>query len=802
MRRLVISISPTIPQVETPPEDDTQEQASGEVQTFGEGNRDLPECLVNALKDAFETLQAREAYDRRIEVLTDRMHRFYDDGIQHVYPNYGAGTYQIGTPGGSVQVGGDSITCPDYIGAYNIFYPIGRSLDAVLTQNPPGIDFRPDDPSRSEDMEAAETAEGYRHYFDQANDVKQIQQSISRMFRLSGRTVVEVDTVEDEQKWGLNDQGQPRKMETAWVGGTLESKVPILAKCLEECPYIFLYCDPDVLMAKEDYDWIAEEIKGGQGGLGESEWERYARIGVQQARKGYFLTGNSGAHITTKIKGYLRPAVFGKYKDIYQPDSKEDGTPEDPGFDAGEQITIGDKLKEIFPDGCRATYIGQNYAMAENCSMDDHITVGFPKDRDGMSGGALMRDCVVLQDVFNDYKNAERSAYEKGWPSLWVDADQIEYDAIMNQASEPFAIRQKKKSKPGEPLENDFYREPDMQLAESFTQEIINISGPLIQMISGALPSLQGENDPDNKTASGKAMDRSQAMGMLGMPWANIQRIFARMYYQAALLAAANPDHSQDIVVPGNGSTNSTLRLEKLTKGKFMAHPDTDSSFPESTSAKRANLQTIVTMLDSNQQMAQIFWQSPDNWEEALDLMGFPELELIPAEAYKKQVREFELLLRETPVPDLQGTQQAMIQHAAATILATQQGQPAPPAPQPVMMSSVPIGKYDYHQWEFAKCQEWLSSEQCWRQQAEGNTAGIQNITLHADAHQQALAAQQQAQAAAMQQMKPPGESINFKDESPQGQAAMNKQAGIQAPGPAPEANAQVNKTAAAPKTL
>ena len=220
------ALTSAVPEVETqePAPDDT-----GQVQTFGEKNRDLPECLKNALSDAFVTLQAREIYDRRIEVLTDRMHRFYDDGIQHVYNNFGTGVYQIGIPGGTVNIGQESFTCPDYIGSYNIFYPIGRSLDAVLTQNPPGIDFRPDDPSRSEDTEApAETAEGYRHYFDQANDVKQIQQQISRMFRLSGRCVIETETIADEQKWGLNDQGEPRQMETRlrlWDTG-IESAYP------------------------------------------------------------------------------------------------------------------------------------------------------------------------------------------------------------------------------------------------------------------------------------------------------------------------------------------------------------------------------------------------------------------------------------------------------------------------------------------------------------------------------------------------------------------------------------------------
>lgn len=740
----------TSAQQDAPPQDTslTTEQT---IQAFGEVNQALPECLVTALADAFTTLQAREAYDRRIEVLTDRLHRFYDEGIQHVYPNYGTGTYQIGTPGATVNIGQDEINCPDYIGAYNIFYPIGRSLDAVLTQNPPGIDFRPDDPSRSEDMEAAETAEGYRHYFDQANDVKAIQQQISRMFRLSGRTVLETETTEDEQLWGLNDSGEPRKMETTCVYGTLESKVTILAKGLSQCSYVFLYKDVDAQMAKQDYEWIADKIKGGQGGLGESEWERYARVGVQQARKGYFLTGNSGAHITTKIKGYLRPAVFEKYKDAYEPGQ------EDPQDEGG--MSIAEKLEQLFPDGVRVTYIGQNYASAENMSMDDHLAVGFPKDRDGMSGGALMRDMVVIQDVVNDYKNAERSYYEKGWPSLWVHADAQEFDTIVSQNAEPAAIRQLKELPANMEAASQFYREPDMALPASFVQEIQNMVGPFAQFVSGALPALMGTASPDDKTASGKAMDRSQAMGMLGMPWANMQRLFARMYYQAALLAAKNPDHAQEIVVPGDGSTNSVLNLVNLTKGKFMAHPDTDSSFPESTSAKRANLQVVMTNLATNPELAQEFLSSPDNWEQMLELMGFPEMELNPAEAYKKQVFEFEILLRETPVPPSpEMMQQAIIQHAAATVASTQTGQPEPPPPDPdqMMQSSVPVGKYDFHKWELAKCSAWLSADACRREQAKGNQAGIENVTLHADAHAAALQQQMAAQMAMMPPAPPP----------------------------------------------
>src|SRR5882757_10990286 len=128
--------------------------------TYGKNNREIPQQLKDAIGSIIKASQARDVYDRRIEVLMDRILRFYDDGVQHVYPNWGTGVYQVGTAGGYVNIGnGKSIECPEFMCAYNIFRIRRRSLDAVMTQNSPAVDFTPDRPGQSEDIEAAETAE-------------------------------------------------------------------------------------------------------------------------------------------------------------------------------------------------------------------------------------------------------------------------------------------------------------------------------------------------------------------------------------------------------------------------------------------------------------------------------------------------------------------------------------------------------------------------------------------------------------------------------------------------------------------
>jgi hypothetical protein len=161
----------------------------------------------------------------------------------------------------------------------------------------------------------------------------------------------------------------------------------------------------------------------------------------------------------------------------------------------------------------------------------------------------------------------------------------------------------------------------------------------------------------------------------------------------------------------------------------------------------------------------------PDNLEMGKEFMGLSGLVIPAAEARNKQLREIEQLLEEQPIPpDPLAAQQAM-----------SVGQP-PPQPQ----SSVPIDQdYDFHQYEFQKVQEWLSSTERVQQEKAGNVAGIANVRLHGLLHKaQVDAAAQKAAAAAQPPPKPvddkPSESINYKDLPPHGQIQLAAKAGIQ----------------------
>lgn len=699
-----------------------QEQAEAQqAPDYGPKFEDLPEPLVRALKAIVQRFAGQEQFLRRREVLSDRKNRFYERGVQHIYETQRSGGFIQGTAGGLVDLGGRQVTLPNYIDDYNIFQPYLRVIESILTQNPPGIDFRPDDPSRVQDVEAAETCEDYRHLFQRSNDEKGIQTDIVRMMGLSGRTIIWTRTEANRQKFGLAEDDTPAMKEIATVYGTIESRVPILAKTQDACLYLWLFDDLHVQDAKGKFESIADKIKPGATSLAENAYERTARLGVLQGARSASQMGDAYSHLVTVCNCWLRPNAF-----ITEDTEKE--------FENGQSIR--DTLNQLFPEGVHVTFVGEEYACAEPQSMDDGIVIGHPYKGDGMYRMALMDPMIVVQDRFNDSMNAAAEVWDFGWPSTWVDADDVEYDAIVRERADPCAIRQLK-TRAGQKISDRIWQEQYPNLPPSFEHFVENLQANLPQFQLAAPPAVFGAAMADQKTASGYAQARAQALGQQGLVWAVIQYMMSRMYYQAALAASKNPQQAKTFVIP-SGSGTKSVDLAKIAKGKFACHPDEDSSFPESTDAKRATMEKILTLATQEPEIGMQLLSSPENWKLILTLNGFPEIVIPEAQAAEKQDFEIEELLYTKPVPpSIEEIDKANMQHAEDSIVATHTGQPAPPEPNPMLMmkSSVPVDELDYHAWEFKRCQDWLSSKARRDQEAAGNFEGIQNVKLHALEH-------------------------------------------------------------------
>ena len=721
-----------------------------EPRTYGDENIDLPEELQHALLVLTQEAQRQDLYARRIEVMRDRRNRFYERGIQHIYEDVRTGMFVQGTSGALVpDPGGDGmIQCGQFLNDYNIFGRCLQIIIAKLTENPVGVDFQPDSADNSADLQASEAAEAYRLLYDRRNDSKDLLTAIVRMMGLSGRTVTWTRTEADEQKWGTDEQGQPRRVQLTTVYGTLESKLPVMAKGLADCPYLILTEDPHLFMAKMEHPEFADQIEAqGDSGVADTQFERLARIGALQGASASSQITDAYDHYVERKYPWFRPAMF-MTKSLDSPYTDEEH--------ADETWTLRDALQEAFPDGCHATFIGDQYVASRCVSMDDELAVDFPYAGDGMSRPAIMDPAVVIQDDFNDDMNNYHEVKVSGWPSTWINEDVNDLAAINDQVAAPYCFRAKKTQMARESkMEDQFYREPDPEIPASFMAHTEYMATQLLQFILAIPSAVQGAGMPDQKTASGYTAALQQALGQLGGIGGAVQRLMANVYRQAAL-AGAREDHQQVIVIPGPKGSSVTVDMASLGKGRFLCHPDVDSGYPESTVQKRGTLSSIMEMAAKNPILGQALMQSPDNWDFVARTMGIPELTLPEAKVRRKQVAEIELLLQDAPVPPSpEEIEAAQEQHAAQTMLSQAGGPPPPPFdPQSLMHSSIPPEPLDFHDWEFEECREFLSDyPKVQRQLNAGNQAGIQNVRLHAMEHQkfmaQEAAAMAQAQAAA-----------------------------------------------------
>ncbi len=742
---------------------------------FGTNFRKLPDQLKNAIIKATKEFQARERWQRRLEILQDAELRFYDMGIQHIYTK--GNQYYQAMPGATYNYNGISESFGDYIDDYDIFNPFAEIQRAKLVENMPGIDFQPVDPNDDDDIEAANAAEGMRHDFDRNNDIKEIQKSIIYHLQMGGRAVMW--TYMSDEPEDFDDEG-PRRKVCADVYGCIESKVPILAKGQKDFPSVILYDDPDIKIAKTKYSWIADKLAAGEMCLEENAYERVARLGVLAGSQGSaygFSIGESISHLISRGHVWHRHAAFQDSKDPY------DGRPEPVEDEDGgqRQINVKEKLKQIFPNGVHACIVGDQFAEGWNQSMDDCISVAHAFIGKGQSRMPIMKSMVIVQDRFSSSMNYIAESNDYCVPSTWVSCDTQEYAAIKKQRAQPGAFRNMKQLPPGiTSISQAVFQEKGAEIPKSFQDYLEFLYGALPQFQLHVPPSIWGQAMADAKTASGYQLAASQAMGILGAFWMIETKMLAMMYYHNCLAIKNEDRYPDQITVPGEKGKNIVVRKASLMKGNFRAFPDSESGFPETTVAKRNTLTSVGTTLAASPLAAQIYG-SPDNVSFMLREYGLTELVIPEAESRDKQLREIETLLTQSPtlapplvqmlqqganVPQIMlaikqvtAAAQAMAQaqqsqHAAQVIAAQATGQPAPPQPPPfdpasIARSSVQVWESDYHVWEAKKCRDWLSSDERNTEETIGrpsadpadggankpNIAGILNVLLHMKEH-------------------------------------------------------------------
>ena len=543
---------------------------------------------------------------------------------------------------------------------------------------------------------------------------------LARLFYTDGRTL-------------LYTRRTKEGIEKITAHGVLESKVvPITSNCIDDLVFINISEELDIYQAKGEYPDYKDKIKENMATLGESAYERIARLGVLQGTRLLMQAGDAFAHMISRHTCFFPPCAFEKIPE-----------------------GVRSKISQVCPDGLKVIFCGDQYCGAENVKPSDQVSIGFPGPGDGMSRPSMGKRVVPLQDVFNDELNLWHEAHDYCVPTLFMYSETGDTDAINEQISQPGNIIPFSALPPGaSSAESAFYAAVLEGIPATLPQLIQFIQGPLAQFISGAFPALFGGDTGDNDTAKGISIQRDQAMGRMGLPWGSLQQLFASAYTNAVRSAVKHGSDEDNFSYSFKDKTGAVvsqkISVQDLKSGNCICKANIDASFPESTNSKRQAYQTMMAASERNPIIAGVM-ADPNNLEFGHTVLGLVDLVVPGADSRNKQLVEITQLLSEPPVPpSMQEVQMASLQnpqllHAMATWEQNKvgpDGQPTPPPiPEELYHCSIPVDtEFDNHQMELQTLVDWLNSEDRRREEEENNNKkGVLNVRLHGLEHKKAI---------------------------------------------------------------
>jgi hypothetical protein len=500
------------------------------------------------------------------------------------------------------------------------------------------------------------------------------------------------------------------------------------------------------------YWQYADKIVASAMPTAQSDYVRLARVSINMGMRPSNMTNDAQTYSATECLTWVRPSFYKC---------------------AGDEMR--DWLLEIAPNGCMVAMVGDVVVEARSESIDDHWSLVHARPGDGMHRPSLGYPLTPLQEKLNDAMDLVHQSFMHLIPRIWVDPS-IDMDALEKTRREPGQYLKAPKAKDGKTIGDNFFAEPQLQLAEGLLVYIEKLFGEFAQFLCGAFPALFGGDTKGNDTSSGISQQRDAALGRMGLTWRNIKSGYARMMRQAVQGIGRYQVGKLAGEVPGQNGKKDFFEIDPNDlKGNIKTFPDPDENIPESWAAQRAVWNSLLAMAEKNPVIAKIV-TLPKNILVMKDKIGTPEITIPDAAAEEQQLIEIQELLESEPNPNPVYEQlQAVLAHVAQVMpealpLAQQKAQSVPP-----FISSVPIDKILN---DHAVHMQAIKTYACER---EGMKAAVEkprgwlNVQLHYQEHAAALAAQQQNQPP-----KPPSESINYKDlETVDAKIAMLKQAGI-----------------------
>lgn len=496
--------------------------------------------------------------------------------------------------------------------------------------------------------------------------------------------------------------------------GGLFVKTPVYARSQDECPYLDYDYETHFVNVIKEYPHLRDKLNGKPQGIF-NPYEAWGRTSPQ-------YLGEYPINNVTCRNWWLRPCAF----DIL----KED-----------EAAIL---LKE-FPEGAKVVLVNEDFAEACPEKLDDRWTLTYNPMSDYLQHDPLGLLLVSVQEITNDLVSLVLQTVEHGIGQTFADPGVLNFAGYRQMETSPGMIYPAK-AKSGRPLGEGFFEVKTATLSQEvlpFSEQVQQLG----QLVSGALPSLFGGALQEQKTASGYAMSRAQALQRLQNVWKMFtitwKKVFAKAIPQ---YIETIYEDEKDVQLDANGKfVNVFIRKADLEGkiGKFEL--EANENLPMTWSQKK---DVVFQLLQQANPQILAYLGAPENLPILREALGLDDFYIPGEDDRNKQYEEINQLLESAPYlippsidPMMLSVNPEMAQDPA--VLA---------ASQPMEISSVEVDPdIDNHQIEFEICRSWLVSDAGRLAKVE-NQEGYKNVLLHAKEHlkfiQMAAMAEQAAMAA------------------------------------------------------
>ena len=556
-----------------------------------------------------------------------------------------------------------------------------------------------------------DTSDEFRDEFDPDDDDVPVQDLLANGQDYCPNCLMQVDPTISDIKMvvpRLVDYiNKPKARQCIKVFGGLNVKVPNYARNQTECPYLCLSEELHYTYIIKEYckddEELADIIRASKGSsMGSDPYERWARISTQ-------YLGEYPADTPTLHKWWLRPEYFEGCTDK----------------------RIRTELKKKYPSGVKVVLCNEELLEICNEALDDHWTATKSPVSDYIHHEPLGESLVSAQEITNEIISLVLQTIEHGIPQTFFNPDVLDSEAYKQVEASP-GMMIPTKSQGGRKIEEGFYTVK----TASLSTEVFEFSDQiqtLAQMVSGALPSIYGGNQPNSsKTASQYSMSRAQALQRLQTTWKILTVWWKELHGKvipAFIKNMAEDEKYVDKDERGN-FLNVYIRKSELDGKIGSIELEAADQLPVSWAQKK---DAIMAILSSQNPAVQAIAAAPENIEIIKQAIAVPDL-VIPGEDQREyQFEEIKQMISGAPV---------------MADAPNPMGPNMPPIQQ--QKSSLPINPFDDNQIHAEICKEWLVSIAGRLCKVE-NAPGYTNVLLHWQAHNQAV---QQAQMQAMIQQE------------------------------------------------